>query len=84
MPVFNVTNLTNDANEPVKEVQKSNVKVYFCKDFTGEFSSKTGIYSKFAYIGKIDELTGMPENPTIRIVCGEECIDKCINQPKNK
>lgn len=75
------TNITDDVH-PVKETQHVSLRTYNCKDFTGEISSKTGIYSKFLYIsrtsGNIRSL-GEVLNPTIRIVCGPECIDKCMN-----
>lgn len=77
---FKVINTVTDDVTPVKET--SNVSTYMCKDFKGELSSKTGIYSKFMYIGKINQLSGKPENPTIRIICGAECINECINLKK--
>lgn len=66
-------------NFPVIENIKDQ-QVFNCSEYTGKYSSITGIISKFMYIGKIDQLTGDPEfPPTVRIVCGPECIDKCIN-----
>lgn len=74
--------LTNDVS-PVIETSKSQ-QVFSCAEFTGKYSSITGIQSKFLYIGKINEITGEPENPIVRIVCGSECIDKCINFNKEE
>ena len=73
-----LTNLTNDSKEPLKS-EKSDVTVISCKDFKGDLSSVTGIQSKFLYIGKISELSAIPSSPTVRIVCGPECIDSCKN-----
>lgn len=87
MNQFKIINEIKDDTLSVKESIRDEVKVYSCKEFEGEFSSTTGIYSKFAYIGRISQhitSLGEPMNPTIRIVCGPECIDKCINQPRDK
>jgi hypothetical protein len=72
------SNLTDDVN-PVIKSSRSDVQVFNCAEFKGKYSSITGIYSKFMYIGKINELSGEVESPTVRIICGPECIDKCIN-----
>lgn len=75
------TNLTGDS-KPV--IGATTVKTYLCKDFKGELSSVTGISSKFMYIAKLrnnfDDV--ISESPTINIICGPECIDKCINLNK--
>lgn len=55
----------------------NSISVYNCKDFSNKISSITGITSKFLYIPKINELTGQVSNPSIKLYCTENCIDKC-------
>lgn len=73
--------IVNDAI-PVKE--SNLVQTFNCKDFKGKLSSITGIQSKFLYIAKLrnhfDEV--ISESPTVKIICGIECKDKCINLGK--
>lgn len=71
-------NITNDAkNFPVKNDDK--IQTILCSEFKGKFSSITGIIARGLYIGKINQLTGTPENPEIKIVCGPECKETCKN-----
>lgn len=52
---------------------------YRCSDYKGKISSLTGIIARGIYIRKINEDTDESEIPSIRIICGIECKDKCIN-----
>lgn len=70
-------NLTSDII-PVKETSQDQ-KVYTCAEYKGEYSSVTGIIAKFLFIAKINQFTCEHERPTVRIVCGPECVEKCIN-----
>lgn len=70
----------NNLTKEVKPV--NNVQIYNCSEFTGKFSSITGIASRFIYITRIDQLTGSSLEPNVRIVCGVECKNKCVNLPK--
>lgn len=74
-------NLTKDSL-PVIE-SPSVQQVFTCSEFKGQLSSITGIISRFLYINKINQLTCESEVPTVRIICGIECINKCINLYKN-
>lgn len=84
---FNVlTNEGDSSNKKPITSQVGDIKTYSCKEFKGELSSITGIYSKFLYIGRItSELNGcQPANPTIRIICEPECVNECqyLHKPK--
>jgi len=72
-------NLTNDIIPVKNNTLIQNQQIIACSDFKGKVDSITGIISKFMYIDKINTLTGKSETPTIRIICGVECKDKCIN-----
>lgn len=64
---------------PPKPVKEGPMRYISCKDFKGEVSSITGIYSKFLFTPKINQLSGTVETPTITIVCVPECKEHCIN-----
>lgn len=72
-----IGNLINDS----KPVIESSCTTISCKDFKGEISSITGIIHRSIYISKLRESFGevLVENPTIRVVCGSECKERCIN-----
>lgn len=68
----------NEQVLPVKEGKLvSEVSVYYCRDFKGKISSTSGIISRNLYVPKINQLTGSVESPTIKIICCDECTDRC-------
>lgn len=74
-------------NFPVKKEQKDAMQYVYCDSFTGEFSSKTGIYSKNMFVARIRP--GLNPNlppevlaPILTILCGPQCSEGCINSIK--
>lgn len=77
---FKITNnLTSDAKKAPVIPVKEGMRYVQCKDFTDEASSITGIISKFLFCSRINQLTGQDEWPTLTVICGEGCKEKCLN-----